>query len=191
MTDKEKAKLRSRIDRVKKQSSAIADAKKRWAKTKLLDGIENEDKREACLCALENQMGYDELMDFDPSFRRISIPIIRRIFGALQAKNVVSRHEGYKLNQSHVALPPVALECGEEFTKDLHHLDFLGEGHYKHEPHSMLFYEAEDTLVLTERLTAFIEDLATEFDQFVFLGLGYYTNQLNIRQMVIYADVEE
>ncbi len=189
MNDKDKMELRARINRAKVQSAAIAEAEQRWKKTKILDGIEDKDRREACLCALENQMGYNELMDFDPSFRRISIPIIRRIFNNLKAKNVVSRHEGYKLNQQRVALPPVALECGREFTEDLHHLSFLGEAVYKHEPHSMLFYEAEDTVVLVDRLSAFIDDLATEFDEFVFLGIGYYNNKDNVRQMVIYADV--
>lgn len=190
MNDKEKVELRRRIERVKfdaKQRELINGTMPLWKKCKMLTGIENEEVRRNCVCALDNQRGYNHPWDVNNSFKRISIPLIRRMFNYFKTP-VQSRHEGFIDKVQPVSAPPVKIELGKEFTADLTAFSFIKEQYdYRY---MMLDRECEDTLTLAERLAYFVDDLTTEFalsgETFLFLGLGW---DEGTQQLLLYADL--
>lgn len=65
----------------------------KWSKTKLLNGIEDKNTRAATAVLLENQHLMNEAMTDSgdiASFKRISIPLVRRIYPQLIANKIVS-----------------------------------------------------------------------------------------------------
>ena len=65
----------------------------RWGKTGLLEGIDNRYERDACAVLLENQRLMNEVSTDTGDiamFKRISIPLVRRIYPQLIANKIVS-----------------------------------------------------------------------------------------------------
>lgn len=191
MNDKEKLALRHRIERIKhdkKQRDLIDGTLPLWNKYKILDGIENEEVRRNCVCALDNQRGYNELFNVDDTFRRISVPVVRRLFKEFKIP-VKSHHEGFIDKVERVRVPAVRIECSKEFTADLTAFSFIKD-QYHYQPYMMLDRECEDSITLVARLAYFIEDLTTEFatsgETLLFLGIGW---DEGTEQLLLYADL--
>lgn len=189
MNDKEKAAIRSRIEKVKlerRQDDLIAGTEPLWANCKMLNDLEGEARRN-CVCALDNQRGYNMLFNPDDSFKRISIPLVRRLFNSFKTE-VKSRHEGYIHGESRVASPPIHLPLGHAITADLTAFAFI-KSQYNYRPYEMLDRECEDTFTLCERLSGYLDEINFVFKEsdhtFLFLGLGWYGDQL-----VTFADYE-
>jgi hypothetical protein len=69
------------------------ELEKRWSKTELLDGIEETDTRRTTSVLLENQRLMNEVSTDTgdiAQFKRISIPLVRRIYPQLIANKIVS-----------------------------------------------------------------------------------------------------
>lgn len=114
---------------------------KKWEPTKLLEGIP-EDEKYIVACMLENQRLYNQMHD-NAQFKRLSIPIVRRIAGALVK-------EGYKASKT------------ESYDGQKVRLDSINMGYYSsaelnHKTCGITF-EADLCIVVSEELTKEISE---------------------------------
>jgi hypothetical protein len=138
----------------------------KWNETRLLTNLPEEKVRPTA-CALSNQIGYNERSQFLPAFQRLSIPILRRVFGGMKAKNVTSKLVETPTKSHVVNLDPF----------NVTELQYDGHGGYN------LEFEAQRTAEYCVKLAEYIDELASKVDEFVLLGIGW-----NGSNVVLYTE---